>query len=85
LAWFVLSLLTAGYLASLWRWPLPVAGLTVLLLAATALLELRRRKHLKSLAAARPNESICTFTRALAIRELDPWVVRAVFEQLRAI
>ena len=42
------------------------------------------RSRLRALASSRPGESICTFVRELPVRELDPWVVRAVFEQLQS-
>jgi hypothetical protein len=39
--------------------------------------------RLRTIGESRAGDSICTFVRALAIRELDTWVVRAVFEQLQ--
>ena len=48
----------------------------------------KRIKHnlelqLKELAAQRGNESICTFARSFNPREVDTWVIRAVYEQLQ--
>jgi hypothetical protein len=41
------------------------------------------RKHLAKMRAERPGESICTFARAFDLRETDPWIVRAVWDELQ--
>lgn len=62
----------------------------MLLLALTGLAVLvcqqlgRERRHLASLAAQRDGESICQFARSFARREVDTWVVRAVYESLHS-
>jgi hypothetical protein len=65
-------------LARVW-WPLPFAGGA--LLAAGILGGHRRAQRL---AAARTGESICSFARSFARRSVDPWVIRATYEQLVA-
>ena len=39
-------------------------------------------RRLSRLAAARPGEGLCTFARALDRHEMDPWIVRATYEEL---
>jgi hypothetical protein len=43
---------------------------------------LRRARVLRALAAERAGESICTFARSFERRGVDPWVIRAVHEEL---
>jgi hypothetical protein len=83
LAFSFLTILGGAYLWLLWKWPLPTLGLSVVVLILSAFQNRRRRLHLHAIAEARAQESICTFVRSLPIRTLDPWVVRAVFEQLQ--
>ena len=66
-------------LARVW-WPLPFAGGAVL---AAGILGGHRRAQ--RLAAARTGESICGFARSFARRSVDPWVIRATYEQLVAV
>jgi hypothetical protein len=75
--------LAAGYLWFLRRWPIPVVLLTLVIAAAVVVKTRQRRRQLRRTAAARSGESLCTFARALPVRDMDPWVVRAVFEQLQ--
>lgn len=42
-----------------------------------------RGRRMRRLAAERRGESICTFARALDPRAVDPWVIRAVHDQLQ--
>ncbi|MEZ5716752.1 MAG: hypothetical protein R3D85_17360 [Paracoccaceae bacterium] len=81
--WPFLALVTA----------LPTIGFSFHPLAGTAILAFHGLQALLSrldaprcnrIAAARRGENICTFTRALDLRRLDPWVVRAVYEELQA-
>jgi hypothetical protein len=72
----LLGLLLAIYLQPLLLWI--VAGLTVLGLW----LLWRERRHLARLAVQRQGESICQFARAFPRRQVDTWVLRAVYESL---
>jgi hypothetical protein len=75
------------FVSAVWAAPIIlVATVSVLgLIAAAATLSERRyRAHLQSIAKSREGESICIFARALPVRQLDAWVVRAVFEQLQS-
>lgn len=41
------------------------------------------RRHLEALATERSGESICAFARSFDGREVDTWVIRAVYEELQ--
>jgi len=78
-----LAALVLGYGWLLWKWPVATAGLTVAAFMWVVLQRRRDRQNLSRLRITRANESICTFARTLPIRQLDTWVVRAVFEELQ--
>jgi hypothetical protein len=42
------------------------------------------RRRLCRLAASREGENICTFARSFNRRSIDPWIIRAVYEEFRA-
>ncbi len=65
----------------LWTHPAATLGVVAALVLAGLVLSAHVRRRLARLAASRGAESICSFTRALPIRDLDPWVVRAVYEE----
>jgi hypothetical protein len=74
-----------GYGWLLWAaQPFPVLVLTAILALVVLIENLRYRRHLRRVVEARAGESLCTYARTLPIRDLDTWVVRAVFEQLQA-
>jgi hypothetical protein len=78
----VIQALLSGLLfLAVWLQPLLLwmaVGLAVLGLG----IAWRERRHLARLATQRDSESICQFARACARREVDTWVVRAVYESL---
>lgn len=82
-AYVVLACFIGGYASLVWHWPFLTILATAVVVAATTIVNRRHRRRLARLAESRPDESICTFVRALPIRELDTWVVRATFESLR--
>lgn len=79
----VLAAMAGGYGWAVWRWPLPALTASVALLVVSVVQNRRVQRRLRTLAEARGGESICTFARAIQVRELDSWVVRAVFDQLQ--
>ena len=79
----------------LWAWPILIAycfGLIYLafscpyISAAIAILfwsaTLVHSRYLRKIGEDRTNESICTFARSFNCRQIDPWVLRAVYEEL---
>lgn len=57
-------------------------ALALVVLVFTVQATLRQRR-MRRLAAERQGESICTFARALDPRSVDPWIIRAVHDQLQ--
>ena len=67
--WLALDLTRLGF----------AVGFLALLTALGAWGSYQRRR----LAASRPDQSICSFARDFDRRSVDPWVIRAVWEQLQ--
>lgn len=59
-------------------------GFVVFILFTTAL-NYQSIRRLRQLAESRSNESICTFARAFNYRQIDTWIIRAVYEQLQPL
>jgi hypothetical protein len=78
----LLGLATVGLLA-LWSRPLLVAGLGLMFGLWFLVERGRLRARLRRLAETREGDALEGFVKSLPIRELDTWVVRAVFEQVR--
>lgn len=84
--WVCLASLVAGFLYFVVTSP---AGTAVFVLLFCGVFLLARREtrriaeHLRCLAAEREGESICDFARDFDTRQVDTWIVRAVYEQLQ--
>ena len=78
----VLVLLGAGLLLLLYFYVSArvLFGAFVLLTVSLQILDDRR---LRRLAVARNGESICSFARSFDRRRVDPWIIRAVHEELQ--
>jgi hypothetical protein len=83
LGWILLLALTGLYGYGLWKKPVVVGGLTLAVAALSYVTTVRVKRHLIGLAQVRQGEDICTFARAFDTRSVDPWVIRAVYEQLQ--
>jgi hypothetical protein len=44
---------------------------------------IKMRRHIARMAAGRDGESTCTFARSLDYRNIDTWIIRAVYEALQ--
>jgi hypothetical protein len=67
--------------------PVPTAAAFVAVAAFAAWLSSTHKRQvdaLRGLAAERVGQSICTFAKEFDLRAVDPWVVRAVYEQLQS-
>jgi hypothetical protein len=92
MVWGVLVALAGWYLWKLVRDPVGVLTVTAMIAGVAAawyfgrgLPQLRRTEAaLRALAAARAGQSICEFSRDFDLREVDPWIVRAVHEALQS-
>lgn len=92
----LIALLAGAALALLWlwlqaAWKSPARTLIFTALLAVAFVWFGRRvnqetqqqqQHLQALARRRSGQSICQFARQANCRQHDPWVVRAVYEEL---
>lgn len=62
-----------------------IAGVSAAWYFGRGLPQLRRTKaSLRALAAARAGQSICEFSRDFDLRAIDPWIVRAVYDELQS-
>lgn len=77
---FAVALL-GGALLALWIKPILLVGVAVLVLARS-IQQFVDSRHLKRMAESRHGESICQFARSFPRREVDTWVLRAVYEEL---
>ena len=85
-AWVVIAALATGLLYAIVSAPKAAAvGVAVLLaLAGWAHIDLTKRSlRLKKLAATREGQSICEFARDFDTRQVDTWIIRAVYEHLQ--
>lgn len=84
--WVYLAVIVASFISCLISKPVGTA-IFVLLFCGLFLVvrkETRRDKeHLRRLARKREGESICEFARDFDLRQIDTWIVRAVYEQLQ--
>lgn len=72
----------------LFFWFVWVVPLVLLLAPVLVYVEFRNKKerkaHFQKILKDRDNDSICTFSRHFECREIDTWVIRAVYEQLQS-
>lgn len=76
--------LVGGFLWALWAHPVVVGALVALAMGGEAVSRAREKKHFARLLHTRSEESICDFARSIDCRQVDPWIVRAVYEELQA-
>lgn len=79
----VLGCIVAALLALVYFEPivgLILGGLVVI----GFIVSIRHNRRMGRLAASRGDESICTFARSFDRRSVDPWIIRAVYEELQS-
>ena len=65
-------------------WQAPIILVIVPILVYIEIKNKNERKvHFRNLLLDRENDSICTFSRSFDCKEIDTWVIRAVYEQLQ--
>ena len=83
LEWLFLACLAAGLFALIYHYPLSTIGfLLFITLIGWIASRIDTRRKL-ALAASRPGDPLCAGARSLDLRSVDPWVVRAAFEELQ--
>lgn len=80
--WLFLSLLLAGLLFLLWRYPYVTLYIYGLFIVAFSFESFRYARFLRHLAADRAGDNICTFARSFDFRRTDRRILRAVYEEL---
>ncbi|MET0027791.1 MAG: hypothetical protein ABW101_09150 [Candidatus Thiodiazotropha sp.] len=78
---FAVLLCLAAWL--LWLYPFLLMAIPIII-ALDIKDRVFRKKHFKVLLKGRDTDSICTFSRYFECREIDTWVIRAVYEQLQS-
>jgi hypothetical protein len=81
--WMLLIAFAASLLYVLWLHPIVTSTCLAVLVALSWLHQRNIRNHLRAMAASRTGESICTFSREVDCRDLDTWIVRAVYEEIQ--
>jgi hypothetical protein len=78
-----LACVTAGFAAFIHSYPLAVGiFLAVATIGGGIVSRIDTRRKLV-LASERPGDPLCVFARSMDLRSVDPWVVRAAFQNLQ--
>jgi len=80
--WSLLAF-AVGSLALAWVWSMAVLVALAGTYALIVIGSVWRHRRMQSLADQRGEESICTFVRAFDYRSIDPWILRAVYEEMQ--
>ncbi|MDD5271834.1 MAG: hypothetical protein PHU14_03855 [Methylovulum sp.] len=83
LAWAFLFVLGAGLLYLACSHPVPMLLTAIGLSIFVAIERHRSLAKLRALSDSRRGESICNFARQFDRHVVDPWIIRAVYEQLQ--
>lgn len=82
-AWVALAILAFFPVYLILNHPFGTSAVLSLLVVISVVENKRRKAQLIALAESRSGESICEFARSFERKEIDTWVVRAVYEQLQ--
>jgi hypothetical protein len=85
-AWTLFAVAIAGLLYAAASAPIGTAVVVLLLCVGYLFANRaakREKEQLRDLAEGREGESICEFAREFNTREVDTWIVRAVYEQIQ--
>jgi hypothetical protein len=82
--WAILLALAGGLLYLLYLFPTIVLSILGVFAVLGSISANNRRRHLGRLAAGRQGESTCTFARSFDYRNMDMWILRAVYEELQS-
>ena len=83
--WLILVCFIAAVICLACHHPIPFFGLVVFYAVVGwlgARIDFRRKC---ALAASRPGDPLCVFARSFDLRAVDPWIVRAAFEELQKV
>ncbi len=80
--WCVLLLLTALLLVAIWKYPI-ILLFPLLIVVVSAIASRKFTSKLRGAAAERIGEDLGSFARSMNAKEVDTWVIRAVWEELQ--
>jgi hypothetical protein len=80
-AWFILLAALGWFGYFLYKAPY-IGGSLVLI---GMFLHFKDQKKMKRLVAARPDDTICTFAKDLNPRDVDPWIIRATYDEFTSL
>ena len=83
LGWLVLAGIVVGLSYLTYYHLIPVIGFAIFFTIVSWITFRVDTRRKLALAASRPGDPLCTFSRTLDLRSADPWVVRATFEALQ--
>jgi hypothetical protein len=83
LGWLFLACLAVGLVALIYYDPIPILGSLVFLTVGGRIASRIETRRKLALASFRPGNPLCGFARSMDLRSVDPWVVRAAFEELQ--
>lgn len=81
--WLGIIGLAIWFLAVLYSNPIATVSVLFVLVIAYQMMSRWDTRRRLALAATRPGNPLCTFARAVNLRTVDPWMVRATFEELQ--
>jgi hypothetical protein len=81
--WLALGGIFCGAVCLLIAYPLEVLGFAAVLAPIAIICSRRRQGQMARLIESRRGGSICEFARSFDVRAVDPWIIRATFEQIR--
>ncbi len=84
--WLCLAVLIAGFFYAAVSGPFGTAAFALMFFGAVLMARRKTRcdaEQLRGLAEQRVGELICEFARDFDAREVDTWIIRAVYEQLQ--
>ena len=80
--WLFLATLPLLFGWLVWLHPYVVGGFLGVVTVMSRFLNYEHRRYLKQVATLRQGQSICEFARYFDRRHVDPWIIRAVYQEL---
>jgi hypothetical protein len=77
-----LGIFTASLLYAVYCHPIVSLVVAIIFTSAGVVSYFRSKKHAEKMLAQRAEEKICSFRRSFNLHHIDPWIVRAVYEEM---
>ena len=85
-SWLILLLLLSGFGFYIYKFPFLLLLFPILYIAERISRKkdkINNNNHFNEILKQRENDSICTFSKSFNSKEIDTWIIRAVYEQLQ--